>query len=419
LLFISALSDYFHGRFIESFRGSPKAKYGLISSLIFNIGMLSYFKYADFFINSMNQAFGLEISTLGISLPIGISFFTFQTMSYSIDIYRGEVSAQKNFISFFTYVAMFPQLVAGPIVRYQDISESLDQQRRISLETITYGVQRFILGLAKKILIANQLGEFILAFRNAEALSTLFYWTYALAFTLQIYFDFSGYSDMAIGMGKIFGFSFPENFTYPFCATSITDFWRRWHQTLGRWFRDYVYIPLGGNQKGSGVWVRNLMILWFLTGLWHGAAWNFVLWGLYFGWLLAIEKLLLLKRLLGLPKFLRHLYVLILVSFSFVIFNAEGLGGIIEDTKGLIGFGSLPFYTKETGYQLLNYGMTLLFAMIGATPIVRNTWKVFQKKILLPSAGFIFESFVYLFFLFMITIFLVDQSFNPFIYFRF
>lgn len=419
LLLFSALSDYLHGRFIERHRGDLRAKYGLFSSLLINIGLLGCFKYADFIIKSMNGILGTEIGLLGLSLPLGISFFTFQTMSYSIDIYRGEISAQKNFFTFFTYVSMFPQLIAGPIVRYQEVADSLRENRKITIDHLAYGIKRFIIGLSKKVLIANQLGEFVLIFREAASPSILFYWSYAFAFTLHIYFDFSGYSDMAIGLGKIFGFSFPENFQYPLSASSITDFWRRWHQTLTRWFRDYVYIPLGGNRLDTLRWARNILSVWFLTGLWHGAAWNFVLWGMYFGLLLILEKHVLLRPLSRISPLFQHIYVILLVSFSFVIFNGDGLSGFFQDARGLLGFEGIPFYTPETGYQLLNYGGIFLAAAIGSTPVIKQAKSLLFEAFPLKSVKFLLEPSAYLFLLFTVTVYLVNQSYNPFIYFRF
>jgi len=419
LLLFSALSDYLHGRFIERHRGDLRAKYGLFSSLLINIGLLGCFKYADFIIKSINGILGTDIVLLGLSLPLGISFFTFQTMSYSIDIYRGKISAQKNFFTFFTYVSMFPQLIAGPIVRYQEVADSLRGNRKITIDHLAYGIKRFIIGLSKKVLIANQLGEFVLVFREATSPSILFYWSYAFAFTLHIYFDFSGYSDMAIGLGKIFGFSFPENFQYPLSASSITDFWRRWHQTLTRWFRDYVYIPLGGNRVDTLRWARNILSVWFLTGLWHGAAWNFVLWGMYFGLLLILEKHVLLRSLSRIPVLFQHIYVILLVSFSFVIFNGDGLSGFFQDARGLLGFEGIPFYTPETGYQLLNYAGIFLVAAIAATPIIKQAKSRLYEALPLKSVKFLLEPSAYLFLLFTITVYLVNQSYNPFIYFRF
>ena len=292
----SIASGYVLGLLIEKFRAMPLGKLFLIVSVAISLGLLGYFKYVDFFISNFNAVFGLSVPLLRIALPIGISFYTFQLLSYTIDVYRGTVAAQRNFITLAAYIAMFPQLIAGPIVRYSDVAAQL-KSRTHSFEKIALGIRRFILGLAKKILIANALGELCDIFRVSGDQSVLFYWLYAIAFTLHIYFDFSGYSDMAIGLGKVFGFDFPENFRFPYISASITEFWRRWHISLGSWFRDYVYIPLGGNRVGKAKWLRNILVVWLLTGFWHGAAWNFIVWGLLFAVLLVVEKLWLQKPL--------------------------------------------------------------------------------------------------------------------------
>lgn len=283
LLLISSISDFCWSLLIEKHRDQPKrTRFYLIASIVINLGLLGFFKYTDFFIGTVNDLLGTSIPLTGVPLPIGISFFTFQTMSYTIDVYRGRASAQRNLATFATFVCLFPQLIAGPIVRYTDVAAELES-RKSTLEGVALGLRRFAFGLGKKVLLANAMGELCTAFRDAQSQSVLFFWLYAVAFSLQIYFDFSGYSDMAIGLGRIFGFQFPENFNYPFISKSITEFWRRWHMTLGSWFRDYVYIPLGGNRCSKAKWLRNLAVVWLLTGLWHGASWNFVLWGALFG----------------------------------------------------------------------------------------------------------------------------------------
>ena len=306
LLLISSLSDYLHGLYIESHRGQPSAKIALVSSVVINLLMLGVFKYLDFFIGTANTLLGTTIPQPGLKLPIGISFFTFQTMSYSIDVYRGDAKAEKNLLSFATYVCLFPQLVAGPIVRYTDVSAELSG-RKLTLDRFALGARRFAVGLGKKVLIANLLGELCAVYAGAEAKTVLFAWLNALAWMLQVYYDFSGYSDMAIGLGHMLGFTFPENFNYPFCSRTITEFWRRWHMTLSGWFRDYVYIPLGGSRVSTAKWVRNVMTVWLLTGLWHGAAWNFVAWGVLYGLLLILEKKLLAPYLEKLGP-LSHVY---------------------------------------------------------------------------------------------------------------
>ena len=318
LLIFSSVSDYLHSLYIEKHRGTKRGKTALISSIIINIGMLAVFKYTDFLLASINSIFDLSIPMTGIKLPIGISFFTFQTMSYTIDVYRGNVHAQKNIISLATFVCLFPQLIAGPIVRYTDINEELTS-RRSGSEDISYGIRRFIVGLSKKVFIANAMGELCSLILKSQTQTVLNSWMYAIGYTLQIYYDFSGYSDMAIGLGRMFGFHFPENFNYPYISRSVTEFWRRWHMTLGGWFRDYLYIPLGGNRTGRIKWVRNILIVWFLTGLWHGASVNFILWGLMYGILLLLEKLFWGKILEKLPRILQTIYTMFFVIVGFVI----------------------------------------------------------------------------------------------------
>ena len=326
LMLASILSGYGFGLLQERYRGQKGAKLVCGLSVAVSLSFLLYFKYADFFLENFNAATGLGVPLLRIALPIGISFYTFQIISYTVDVYRGE-PAQKNLIHLAAYVAMFPQLIAGPIVRYSDIAQQLEH-RSHSTALAAEGVRRFLIGLGKKILIANQLGELCSVFRASDEKSVLFYWLYAVAFALHIYFDFSGYSDMAIGLGKVFGFHFLENFNYPYISASITEFWRRWHISLGTWFRDYVYIPLGGNRVGRARQLLNILVVWMLTGFWHGAAWNFVVWGLMFAVLLIMEKLWLLKPL-SKCRPLAHLYVVFFVVISFVIFNAENMGCLL------------------------------------------------------------------------------------------
>ena len=338
LMLASILSGYGFGLLQERYRGQKGAKLVCGLSVAVSLSFLLYFKYADFFLENFNAATGLGVPLLRIALPIGISFYTFQIISYTVDVYRGE-PAQKNLIHLAAYVAMFPQLIAGPIVRYSDIAQQLEH-RSHSTALAAEGVRRFLIGLGKKILIANQLGELCSVFRASDEKSVLFYWLYAVAFALHIYFDFSGYSDMAIGLGKVFGFHFLENFNYPYISASITEFWRRWHISLGTWFRDYVYIPLGGNRVGRARQLLNILVVWMLTGFWHGAAWNFVVWGLMFAVLLIMEKLWLLKPL-SKCRPLAHLYVVFFVVISFVIFNAENMGQALSDIGGLFGAGLL------------------------------------------------------------------------------
>jgi len=389
-------------------------KIWLLVSIVLSLGLLAVFKYADFFLSSFNAATGLSLPLLKLALPIGISFYTFQCLSYTIDVYRGNVSAQKNPISFGAYVALFPQLIAGPIVRYIDIARELDN-RTHSLEDFTLGLRRFLVGLGKKILLANLFGELTNLYREASEPSVLFAWMYAAAFMLHIYFDFSGYSDMAIGLGRIFGFHFVENFNYPYLSKSVTEFWRRWHISLGSWFRDYVYIPMGGNRVSRGRWVFNILTVWMLTGLWHGASWNFVAWGLLFAALLLLEKFI--PGIQKLPGWLRHGYVLLAVCFSFVLFNAADFTQAAGDMAAMLGMAGLPLVSPEAVYYLKSYGVLFLAGIVGATPLVRNLAASFEGKH--PKASAAAEPVVLLVLLLLCTAFLVDGSFNPFLYFRF
>lgn len=327
LMIFSTVLDYSCGRLVEKYRGTSKQKIGLIISICVNLGLLFFFKYTDFFIGTVNGVFGTSIPQLNLPLPIGISFYTFQTMSYTIDVYRGDAKMQKNIISFGAYVSLFPQLIAGPIVRYQDIADQLDE-RTHSFDKFGDGAKRFVTGLGKKVLLANNIGLLwsTISATEAASLTTVGAWLGIIAFAFQIYFDFSGYSDMAIGLGKMFGFSFLENFNYPYISKSVTEFWRRWHMSLGTWFRDYVYIPLGGNRKGLPLQIRNIAVVWLLTGFWHGASWNFVLWGVFYGILLVCEKLFLLKWLKKVPSFVGHIYTMLTVLLGWVLFAFDDFG---------------------------------------------------------------------------------------------
>ncbi|MSA85173.1 MBOAT family protein [Odoribacter splanchnicus] len=416
LMLASILSGYGFGLLQEQYRGQKGAKLVCGLSVAVSLSFLLYFKYADFFLENFNAATGLGVPLLRIALPIGISFYTFQIISYTVDVYRGE-PAQKNLIHLAAYVAMFPQLIAGPIVRYSDIAQQLEH-RSHSTALAAEGVRRFLIGLGKKILIANQLGELCSVFRASDEKSVLFYWLYAVAFALHIYFDFSGYSDMAIGLGKVFGFHFLENFNYPYISASITEFWRRWHMSLGTWFRDYVYIPLGGNRVGRARQLLNILVVWMLTGFWHGAAWNFVVWGLMFAVLLIMEKLWLLKPL-SKCRPLAHLYVVFFVVISFVIFNAENMGQALSDIGGLFGAGGIPLVSAEAVYCLRSFALVLILAVWGATPLLRNGLVRLSQY---PTAGKVLnalEPFTLFILLLVMTGYLVDGSFNPFLYFRF
>ena len=392
---------------------SPRWKKGwLIVSVVVGVGLLGVFKYADFFLTSVNAATGLGLPLLKLALPVGISFYTFQCLSYTIDVYRGAVPPQKNPISFGAYVALFPQLIAGPIVRYADVARELNN-RTHSWENVGLGLRRFLVGLSKKVILADNLAMLVKLYRESSSPSVLFAWLYAVAFTLNIYFDFSGYSDMAIGLGRIFGFHFPENFDYPYLSKSVTEFWRRWHKSLGSWFRDYVYIPLGGNRVTKGRWVCNILIVWMLTGLWHGAAWNFVLWGLLFAVLLLTEKWM--PALEKLPVCLRRGYVLLIVMLSFVLFNADTLTQAGGDFATLFGFAGLPLTSGETGYYLRSYAPLLLAACVGATPVVKRAAQRLEPY----RAVQLLQPLLWIGLALVCTAYLVDGSFSPFLYFRF
>ena len=417
LMIGTILLGYVFGLLIEHYAGKKIAKLFLVLSIVSSLAGLAFFKYADFFIQNFNAITGLSVPFLRLALPIGISFYTFQILSYTVDVYRGRVAAQKNPSHLATYVALFPQLIAGPIVRYSDIAEQLTN-RTHSFDKVASGIRRFIIGLAKKVLIANSLGELCQAFIGSGDLSILYYWLFVTAYMLQIYYDFSGYSDMAIGLGRLFGFEFMENFNYPFISKSISEFWRRWHISLGSWFRDYVYIPLGGNRVRRGRLLCNIFVVWFLTGFWHGAAWNFVVWGLFFGVLLTLEKFFFAKCLEKHP-IAGHLYVLFFVAISFMIFAGESLGQALSYVGGLFGAGGLPFSSAECVYQAKNYGVLLLIACIGATPLPKILKEKLEIKASFAPVIYVFEIIVLIGLVLGVTGYLVDGSFNPFLYFRF
>ena len=417
-MLLSIAQGYVFGRLIEKNRKhTRRSKLFLTASVCLSLGLLGYCKYADFFISSLNAVTGASIKLLHVALPIGISFYTFQILSYVVDVYRGSVPAQKSFLKLGTYIAMFPQLIAGPIVRYAEIAPQLDS-RQTTLEDVSSGACRFVIGLSKKVLLANVLYELITAFQQSRDLSVLYFWLYAVSFALQLYFDFSGYSDMAIGLGRIFGFRFSENFNYPYISASVTEFWRRWHISLGSWFRDYVYIPLGGNRVSKAKWLRNILVVWMLTGLWHGASWNFVLWGLGFAVLLVAEKLVY-GRLLRRTHVLKHVYTLLAVTLSFVLFNADSVSEAVSQLGAMFGAGGLPLVSTEGVYYLKSYAGTFLFAAIGATPLVSNAISRFGKTRFGAQALTVLQPLVMLALLAACTAFLVDGSFNPFLYFRF
>ena len=409
--------NYLLGLLIEKFRGKMLSKIFVILSVALSLGVLGYVKYADFFRENFNAVTGLSVKLLGIALPIGISFYTFQILSYTVDVYRGDVRAQKNPITLGAYISLFPQLIAGPIVRYSDVEKQLNE-RTHSFDKFSSGVRRFIFGLSKKIILANTLGELCEAFHMANDKSVLFYWLFVISYMLQIYFDFSGYSDMAIGLGKMLGFDFLENFRYPFISRSVSEFWRRWHISLGSWFRDYVYIPMGGNKVKKLRLLVNIFTVWFLTGFWHGAEWNFIIWGIYFAILLLAEKYFLGKYLEK-TKVLSHIYVLFLVAISFAIFSANGLREAFSTVGGMFGAGSIPFISKGFIYSLRNYGLILVISMLASTPLfVKITEKLLSNKKAKAIID-ILEIPVLLMLLFIVTSYLADGSFNPFLYFRF
>lgn len=373
------------------------------------------FKYTDFIIENVNAATGMDIPLRHIALPIGISFYTFQIISYLVDVYRKEVPAQKNLTALALYISMFPQLIAGPIVRYSTVAAQI-KDRKSTWEGIEQGITRFVIGLSKKVLIANELGRLCELYKQTTEPSVLYAWLYAIAFALHIYFDFSGYSDMAIGLGKIFGFTFPENFNYPYISGSITEFWRRWHMSLGTWFRDYLYIPLGGNRVSSLKWYRNILIVWLFTGIWHGSAWNFVIWGLLFGILLVIEKKWLLVYLEK-TKLWNHLYVLFVLVLSFVVFNAENMGIAITYIGNLFGVGGIPLYSKEAFYYAKSFAVLVVVAVVGSTPFIRELSEKIEAA--LPKTATVLKPLWLILLMVLSTAYLVDGSFNPFLYFRF
>ncbi len=416
LLFMvfSIVQGYVFARLIG--RGRRK-KLFLTLSLVLSFALLGYCKYADFFIENFNAVTGLSLPLLKIALPIGISFYTFQIASYEIDVYRGDVAAQHNFIDFAAYVAMFPQLIAGPIVRYRDIAPQL-KERTHSLEAAASGASRFAVGLGKKVLVANVLAQLVSAYKASAEQTALYAWLYTIAFTLQIYFDFSGYSDMAIGLGRIFGFSFPENFRYPYIAKSITEFWRRWHMSLGTWFRDYLYIPLGGSRCSRIRHIFNILVVWMATGFWHGAAWNFVFWGLFYAVLLMAEKFFLLPALKK-GRVLPHVYVLLAVTLGFVLFDAASLKDALHQLGTLFGAGTASGLGTEALYMLRSYGVVLALAALGATPLPAMLWKKAREIKPLAPVLAVVEPLCTFALLALCTAFLVDGSFNPFLYFRF
>ncbi len=417
VMMVGIIICYISGRLIDAANRKAVKRVYLIITLIIELGVLAYFKYADFFIESFRKLTSLDVKLLGVALPIGISFYTLQIISYIIDVYRKDVEPQKNFIDLATYIAMFPQLIAGPIVRYSDIEKQL-KSRELSFDKAAIGARRFILGLGKKVLIANALGAFNATFRASENPSVLFFWLNAITYALHVYFDFSGYSDMAIGLGKILGFDFMENFNYPYISSSASEFWRRWHISLGSWLRDYVYIPLGGNRCSKLKWLFNILIVWFLTGFWHGAALNFILWGLFYGFFILVERPFIKK----IPKAIGVLYQLLLSIVGFIIFGASSLSQIGADLAGLVGFvgwEQIPLFNTESLYYAVSYAVVIILAVVGATPLPKKLIGLINNNRIGKRFCDIGEPIVLFVILILVTAYLVDGSFNPFLYFRF
>ncbi|RRC93633.1 MBOAT family protein [Erysipelotrichaceae bacterium OH741_COT-311] len=416
IMIFSTVFDYFNGYMVYKYKDNRKVAFRFVLlSIIGNLLVLGFFKYFDFIIYNLQNIGFTSLKPLYIALPVGISFYTFQTMSYPIDVYMNNATLQKNVISFATYVAMFPQLVAGPIVRYKDIASQLDS-RILSQDKFADGVFRFVIGLGKKVLFANMIGKVFDEILLLESnLTVALAWIGMIAYALQIYFDFSGYSDMAIGIGKMLGFDFLENFNYPYISTSITEFWRRWHISLGNWFKDYVYIPLGGNRFGIVRQILNIMVVWFLTGLWHGAAYNFILWGLYFGFLLILEKLFLSHFLKHLPKIVQHIYALFFILIGWAIFAIEDFGRMIFYLRSMFYLNKLPVINDLTIYYLRNNGVVFMILLLASTPLFKFLYLKYIKN---RKVEWIMPFAMLLVFL-LATASLVNASYNPFLYFRF
>ncbi|MBR4158287.1 MAG: MBOAT family protein [Oscillospiraceae bacterium] len=416
LMLFSITANYFAGRMIEKHRAEDKkARAFLIGNIVINLALLMFFKYFDLFAQTLSQIPGVSIAPLGLSLPIGISFYTFQTMSYPIDVYRGDADVQKNFVSFGTFVALFPQLIAGPIVRYKDVASQLDF-RAGSVEQFSSGVRRFLVGAAKKVLIANNIGVLWDTFSAmpSEELTVLGAWIGIIGFSLQIYFDFSGYSDMAIGLGRMLGFEFLENFNYPYISQSVTEFWRRWHISLGTWFRDYVYIPLGGNRRGLKRQFLNILIVWALTGFWHGANWTFLLWGLYYAVFLVAEKAFLLRVLERIPRFVRHIYAVLVAVCGWVLFQLDSVREALGYYKAMFGGAAGGLYSRTDLYYLSGFAAVLAVSVLACTPLGKKLWEKMPKKVTAVAAPVLIVIVLVL-----VTAYLVDATYNPFLYFRF
>ncbi|MGN1155972.1 MAG: MBOAT family O-acyltransferase [Agathobacter sp.] len=421
IMLFSTVFDYTNGRLIEKFKKENRrtaAKVTLIIDMAGNLGILGFFKYADFVLENVNAITGAGIELLHIALPIGISFYTFQTMSYTIDVYRGQVPAARNILDFATYVTLFPQLIAGPIVQYKTIEKEL-ASRKTTADDFAEGAWRFVIGMAKKVILANQIGALFTTISGMSEISTATAWLGAIAYSFQIYFDFSGYSDMAIGLGRMFGFHFLENFNYPYISSSITEFWRRWHISLSSWFREYVYIPLGGNRKGLKRQLLNITIVWMLTGLWHGASWNFVLWGVYYGILLMIEKIFLLKWLEKIPKVFRHIYCLFLVIIGWTIFAQTDFAVLGDYLQIMAGIGAV--LVDDTFFYYLSCNAVLLVILclcsVDYKPLLAKNKKI--STFMQSSAYDVVRAVIMIVLMAVCFGFLVGDSYNPFLYFRF
>ncbi|MBR6681584.1 MAG: MBOAT family protein [Clostridia bacterium] len=414
-----SIEDYICGRLMEKHRANIKLRRLFLTiSLLSNLGVLIFFKYTNFFVSNFTSLFGIEGVVTNIILPIGVSFNTFQSISYAIDVYRGTTSCEKSFYGYLTYTTLFPQIIAGPIVRYVTVENDLDDHE-LTPDSLSVGMRRFLIGLGKKVLIANNVGmlwDQVVA-GTAGEMSVVLYWLGIIAYTFQIYFDFSAYSDMAIGLARMFGFTFDENFNYPYIAKSISEFWRRWHITLSEWFRDYVYIPLGGNRCSKSRHIFNLLVVWGLTGFWHGASWNFILWGLYFAVLLIAEKYFLLKIIEKLPSFIRHIYTLVLVIISWVIFYFEDMSTLWNYLKGMFGMQGVPFINDNAIYHGLSYLVIFMVAAFGSAPIFKKlidkTEQSNKKWVFVLSTAFYLLMFI------ACVAYLVNATYNPFLYFRF
>ncbi|MDE6021592.1 MAG: MBOAT family protein [Ruminococcus sp.] len=417
LMVVSIVCGYIYGLLIERFAGSKLSKVFMIISVAVSLSFLLFFKYSNFFSENFSKVTGISISLLKVTLPVGISFYTFQIISYTVDVYRKAAKAQRNIIDLAAYISLFPQLIAGPIVRYTDIYSQL-HSRSHTIEKVSSGIKLFVTGLSKKIFIANALGQLCEVYYESEQQSVVFSWIYAVSYSLQVYFDFSGYSDMAIGLGRIFGFNFCKNFDYPYISGSISEFWRRWHISLGSWFRDYVYIPLGGNRTTRIKQLRNILVVWAITGLWHGASWIFVIWGLYFAVLLAFEKVFI-GNFLKKHRLSAHIYVILTVLISFVIFSSLNIKDALECILVMFNISEFPVITAEHMYYIRSFALILIIAVIGATPFPNSVFNRIKNKRYINKIIVIFEPVAILMLTFLCTAYLVDGSFNPFLYFRF